>query len=1041
MPERQRVPQPPPGLTAWLGPVFKTPNLQFIQKCGLDAYFFLRYLRTLLKIFVPASLIALPILLPINATGGGGKQQLNVLNVTNISDANKGTWYWAHLILSICFIFWVCFVVYKELRGYIRVRQAYLTSPQHRIRASATTVLIAGIPRKWLTIDALEGLYDVFPGGIRNIWINRNYDKLATKVDRRNKLAKQLESAETNLIKLCHQKHKKALKKQGKSHEEIGRELTPVPRESSSSQSHTSAIDSARDKRSTSEEHLVEEAANGAVKNNIQNVNRTPTQPPEYVSGSKIIEGFQFWRKKAEVGVPLEYGTAVNKKYNQVEDPDALWRHYLKPKDRETMRLPVVNQDWFPAIPFIGKQVDKIYYVREELARLNLEIEIDQQHPENFPLMSSAFVQFNNQVAAHMACQSVTHHVPQQMTPRMIEISPDDVIWDNMSIKWWESYLRTLLVIAVSIFLVIFYAIPVSFSAALGNLGNIGTTYPGLAFLQNLSSAAQGVIQGIAPPLILLIVLALIPIIYRFLVKVQGVATGSARELGVQGWYFAFLFVQVFLVASIATGLLSFFTSLANDPNQVANTLGSSLPQAANYFLSYITVQALGNSAGALLQTATLLIWFLLAPILDSTPRDKWNRQTNLSTVDWGSFFPPFTNFAVIGIIYSTIAPIIMPFVILIFGLFWIVYRYNVLYVYNFKNDTGGLLFPSAINQLFTGVYFLELVLIGLFFLARNPDGYASAVPQGVIMIVVLVGSIIYQWLLNSTFGPLFKYIPITLEDDAVERDEEFARMQATRWAADGRMPEQNDDEDIQDQLKDREKAEEQAEDIADKQERDDIEARRRSGVPNASKASQDTWHAGDPTRSPKPDRWRKVQGAALQPVQGVLDVTGRAGGALGQGLRTINDKIGLKTAGEKLGQGLNIANEKTGLKTVNQQLGSVINNSNGLAIDIDDPESQAAVGDVLFSGIADELEDLLPEQRDLLVRIAFQHSALRARRPIVWIPRDDLGVSDDEIRRTKLLSEKNLPMSNVGTSLNAKGKVVFEKSPPDFSQMDLIAL
>ena len=127
------------------------------------------------------------------------------------------------------------------------------------------------------------------------------------------------------------------------------------------------------------------------------------------------------------------------------------------------------------------------------------------------------------------------------------------------------------------------------------------------------------------------------------------------------------------------------------------------------------------------------------------------------------------------------------------------------------------------------------------------------------------------------------------------------------------------------------------------------------------------------------------------------------------------------------------------------------------------DVEAQhTTVGDVLFSGFADELEDLTPEERDLLVRYAFQHTALRAKRPVVWIPRDKLGVSDDEIKRARKMSTVPVPgslvgerekgderpvdrtniwMSNEGTALDGKGRVLFRRSPPDFSNVDLIAL
>lgn len=139
------------------------------------------------------------------------------------------------------------------------------------------------------------------------------------------------------------------------------------------------------------------------------------------------------------------------------------------------------------------------------------------------------------------------------------------------------------------------------------------------------------------------------------------------------------------------------------------------------------------------------------------------------------------------GLIYSVISPLILVFCIVTFGLFWIVYRYNTLYVTKFRLDTGGLLFPKAVNQLFTGLYVMELCLIGLFFLVRDVDQYGNAVGtpckgQAIVMIVVLIGTIIFQWLLNASFSPLFRYLPITLEDEAVERDELFALAHERRW-------------------------------------------------------------------------------------------------------------------------------------------------------------------------------------------------------------------------------------------------------------------
>ena len=196
---------------------------EIIKKCGLDAYFFLRYLQTLLIIFLPIAFIVIPILIPINYVGGIGQDVvtnitadndaseitgLDTLAWSNLSPAHQGR-RWAHLILALCVIIWVCFVFFTELRVYVKVRQDYLTSAEHRLRASANTVLVNGIPSKWYTEDALRGLFDVFPGGIRNIWLTRDFTALLDKIHKRDAVHRRLEDAESELIRTAKRKQLK----------------------------------------------------------------------------------------------------------------------------------------------------------------------------------------------------------------------------------------------------------------------------------------------------------------------------------------------------------------------------------------------------------------------------------------------------------------------------------------------------------------------------------------------------------------------------------------------------------------------------------------------------------------------------------------------------------------------------------------------------------------------------------------------------------------------------------------------------------------
>ena len=576
VPERERAAAPPKGPWRWIFAVFKIANTDFIQKCGLDAYFFLRYLRALLKIFIPITIIILPILLPMNAVGGRGPDftqgpfrsstytnvtGLDVLAWGNVRPSNNDR-YWAHLVLAIVVIAWSCYVFFDELKGYVRLRQAYLTSPQHRLRASATTVLVNGIPSKWCTFEALEGLYDVFPGGIRNIWINRRFDELYEKVKYRDKIANQLESAESLLIRkarmIATKKSEQEAKKKGdrRSKAELSEMLVAATRRGmalaqsaglSSGDPHQvrhTLDESTEAIRPTTEQSASIDHTMGPEEDDRRPLSQASPVTPS-CNPSAVVNG------QGEKPVK-EDGTVYPKAFDEKYDPNEgqpKWREYLKLKDRETMRLPIV--EWMFALPFVGRNVDKIYHCRRELARMNLEIELDQTQPEKYPPMNSAFVQFNNQVAAHMACQAVSHHTPKQMAPRVVEISPDDVIWDNMSMRWWESYIRTGIVLLIISGLTIGWAIPVTFTGLLSHVSDL-ETIGWLRWIGKIPKSLLSVIQGVLPPAILALLLLLLPLILRFLAKTQGHLTGMAVELSVQKSYFAFLFIQVCALLTIS---------------------------------------------------------------------------------------------------------------------------------------------------------------------------------------------------------------------------------------------------------------------------------------------------------------------------------------------------------------------------------------------------------------------------------------------------------------------------------------------------------
>jgi hypothetical protein len=179
VPHKQRIKPPYNNPFRWLLTVFKIQeDPEVLEKAGMDAYFFLRFLSMCLKIFTPMALLIMPILIPLNVKGGKGTNTiagvtynvtgLDTLAWSNVSPENTDR-YWAHLCLAVLAIVWVCFNFHQELTHYISKQQAFLGSLGHRLKASSTTVLIQDIPKDLCTEEALEELYGDFPGGIRRI--------------------------------------------------------------------------------------------------------------------------------------------------------------------------------------------------------------------------------------------------------------------------------------------------------------------------------------------------------------------------------------------------------------------------------------------------------------------------------------------------------------------------------------------------------------------------------------------------------------------------------------------------------------------------------------------------------------------------------------------------------------------------------------------------------------------------------------------------------------------------------------------------------
>ena len=456
--DRLRVEAVPANPIKWIRRIFNIEDEELKTKCGLDGYFFIRLMRAMIIIFVPLMVIIVTILLPINRNGGtntntfdlgdrnetGNVKHIDTLSWQNIAPTHTDR-YWAHLVCAVLAISWTLYRIYREKLNFIDVRQRFLTSPEHRLKASAKTVLITNIPRDYRSKEALEALYDVFVDNDDRsrltVWVNRDYGSLRALVARRRSLRHALEKEELRILRLVNKKYRKSGEKALKR---------------------------------TAENNSQESLAPDSVDESHAEYNEQVVIATAYERDCH--EEAQLWQKY------LEPSTASQ--ISLVREKDGIWKHAS-----------------FFKIWTWGerKKVPKIAWLRSEIARLTVQIEellLKLDDEERFKKQNSAFIQFDRQMSAHMACSLVSHNKAGRMSPRFLEVAPHEIIWPNMGVTSLGRAVRTCIALVLFAAMLFLWGIPTAVLGITAQLGTLRGEISWLSWLRPWPSWVISLISG-----------------------------------------------------------------------------------------------------------------------------------------------------------------------------------------------------------------------------------------------------------------------------------------------------------------------------------------------------------------------------------------------------------------------------------------------------------------------------------------------------------------------------------------------------------------
>ncbi|EQL00294.1 DUF221 domain-containing protein [Ophiocordyceps sinensis CO18] len=747
------TPALPTGWLDWVVPFFKIPDTFVLNHASLDGFFFLRFLKVVRNICLGGCLILWPVLFPIHATGGGGLSQLDMLTIGNVKDPKK---LYAHALMAWVFFGFVLYMIVRECIFYVNIRQAYLSSPYYSQRISSRTVLLTGVPKEYLDQQRLRKLYG---DSVRRVHIPRTTKALVNLVKEREQTATRLEKAEVQLIQRANKAKQKQLNKSpAKSSPRPEPPISATDSVTSRQDLVTLSSCSANDPTPRGG-HIVLELPGSYIPSN---------GPCENPGGAGDLDAKQDARCETV----------------KEQDPDYVHPYGLDPSLPDVrgsvaaQYVPVQSRPHHRPLGNFGRRVDTIRWTRNRLRELNLQIfkmrrQVRRGDGNTLP---AAFLEFDTQESAQAAHQVVAHHRPLQMSSRILGIHPDEVLWKSLRMSWWERIIRRFAILSLVTVAVIFWSIPSAFIGLISQIDFLAKNIVFLSWIKQLPTVVLSFLQGFVPSLALSLWMAAIPAMLRVCGAQAGIPSVTMVELFVQKAYFAFQVVQVFLVTTLTSAASAAFTDILENPIKAKDVLATNLPMASNFYLSYILIQCLASSGTNLMQVFSLIRHYGLSK-LSSLPRAQYRTWHRLQPARWGGLFPIYANMGVIALSYACIAPLILVFAAGGMAVMRLVWRYNLIFVFDSGTDSKGLFYPHALLHLTIGLYLAELCLIGLFALHLSFGPLA-------LMVMFFIFTGLVHFSLSDAIAPLLENLPQTLTlEEEIQQEEKAAAERARERA------------------------------------------------------------------------------------------------------------------------------------------------------------------------------------------------------------------------------------------------------------------
>ncbi|KAL1916275.1 uncharacterized protein VTP21DRAFT_5892 [Calcarisporiella thermophila] len=417
-----------------------------------------------------------------------------------------------------------------------------------------------------------------------------------------------------------------------------------------------------------------------------------------------------------------------------------------------------------------GVKVDGIDHYTKEMQELEREIETARDSISENKMTNYGFVSFASMPQAHAVAKRLESSLPIKLNSAnppqfFLAPTPKDIIWKNVSLnphaRRTKRWIGNIFFIAFC-FVWIFPMLAIS---ALAHVKVIKDRIPALKPFFKKNPFIESVIEASLAPLLMAIFLLLLPLFLRFLSRQQGALTKTSCNYDVLRKLYTFFIVSNLIYVTLFQTFLDIYATIRDKVNnnefqagtlidifresKILDDTAKSLTKVSSFWINYISLRGLSVVLDLMQVFALVIIW-LKKRLTNPTPREL-REATRPLYFDYPMYYNLSLFYMTIGLLYSVIAPLVLPFCVAYFSLNYIVQRYQVLYVCQTKIETGGAMWRVIFNRFLMSIILFQLVMIGL----MNLKGASL---QSLVLAPLPILTILLKLICWRTFDSKCKY-------------------------------------------------------------------------------------------------------------------------------------------------------------------------------------------------------------------------------------------------------------------------------------------